>query len=169
VELLFSKSPFVQQGGETSFAYVQPNATADVKLPAVEPAADGKPAAGTFAFELPAELAGRNVMIEIVAGAVKRQQVYYANTMVVTMLENYGQVKVADAKGKPLSKAYVKVYARMRNGQVQFYKDGYTDLRGRFDYASLNTDNLDAVDRFSILVVSPDNGAVVRSAAPPKQ
>jgi len=168
VELLFSKNPFVEQSGATSFAYVQPNATADLKLPDFK-AHVAEPAVKTFTFDLPKEMAGRNVMIEITAGAVKRQQAYYANTMVVTMLENYGQVKVADDKGKALAKAYVKVYARMKTGQVRFYKDGYTDLRGRFDYASLNTDDLDNVERFSILVVSPDNGALVRSAAPPKQ
>ena len=26
-----------------------------------------------------------------------------------------------------------------KNGTVRFFKDGYTDLRGRFDYASLNS------------------------------
>ena len=168
VELLFSKNPFVEQGGTTSFAYVQPNATAEVKLQP-RPTDGPGPHIDTFTFDLPKEMIGRNVMIEITAGAVKRQQAHYANTMVVTMLENYGQVKVADDKGAALPKAYVKVYARLRNGQVQFYKDGYTDLRGRFDYASLNTDDLGSVERFSILVVSPDNGAVVRSATPPRQ
>ena len=38
-----------------------------------------------------------------------------------------------------VSKAYVKVYARLRGGKVRFFKDGYTDLRGKFDYASLNS------------------------------
>jgi hypothetical protein len=70
---------------------------------------------------------------------------------------------------KPLAKVYVKVYARMEDGSVAFYKDGYTDLRGRFDYATLSVDELDGIDRFAILVLSPDNGAVVRTAAPPKR
>ena len=42
------------------------------------------------------------------------------------------------ASERAVSKAYVKVYARLKNGTVRFFKDGYTDLRGRFDYASLN-------------------------------
>jgi len=33
----------------------------------------------------------------------------------------------------------VKVYARLKGGKVRFFKDGYTDLRGKFDYASLNS------------------------------
>ena len=57
----------------------------------------------------------------------------------------------------------------MKNGQVKFYKDGYTDLRGCFDYASLSTNELDFVDRFSILILSEEHGAVVREANPPKR
>ena len=63
----------------------------------------------------------------------------------------------------------MKVYARMKDGAVKFYKDGYTDLRGCFDYTSLNTNELDFVDRFSILILSEEHGAVVREARPPKR
>jgi len=70
---------------------------------------------------------------------------------------------------KPLSKAYVKAYARQQDGSVKFFKDGYTDLRGRFDYSSLSTSDLDHVDRFALLVLSDDHGAVIQEAAPPKR
>ena len=44
------------------------------------------------------------------------------------------------AQNKPTSKAYVKVYrAPPTTASVRFFQDGYTDLRGRFDYASLNS------------------------------
>ena len=69
---------------------------------------------------------------------------------------------------KPLSKAYVKVYAR-RNGIAKFYKDGYTDMRGRFDYATISTEDVSNVDRFAILIMSEENGAIIREVAPPKQ
>jgi hypothetical protein len=85
-------------------------------------------------------------------------------------MENYGQLRVAAKDGdKVLAKVYVKVYARMAGGQVEFYKDGYTDLRGRFDYTSLNTNQLGDVEKFAILVLSEANGSTVREAAPPKQ
>ena len=64
---------------------------------------------------------------------------------------------------------YVKVYAQMQDGSVKFYKDGYTDLRGRFDFGSLNTNELDFVRKFSLLVMSDEHGAVVREAEPPKR
>ena len=71
--------------------------------------------------------------------------------------------------GKPLAKVYVKVYAQMQDGTVKFYKDGYTDLRGRFDYTSLSTNELDFVKKFSLLVLSEEHGAVVREASPPQR
>ena len=50
---------------------------------------------------------------------------------------------------------------------MKFYKDGYTDLRGRFDYASLSTGEIENTERFALLVLSEEHGAVIREAAPP--
>jgi len=160
IELLFSRNPFVQaQTGQ--FAYIRPNEVAALKL---------DPAAKSLTFDLPAKFHNSNVMVEITAGGITRSQAYYANALAVQVIEPYGQVKVTSQQGgKPLPKVYVKVYARMRDGRVKFYKDGYTDLRGRFDYASLSTNELDNVQRFSLLVLSETDGAVVREAAPPKR
>ena len=63
----------------------------------------------------------------------------------------------------------MKVYAKNKDGSIAFYKDGYTDLRGKLDYASLSTNEIDNVQKFSILVLSESDGAMVREAAPPKQ
>ena len=94
----------------------------------------------------------------------------YANDLATQVIANYGQLRVSHAKtGRVVPKAYVKVYARMRDGRVKFYKDGYTDLRGRFDYGALSTNELDNTDRFSILIMSDEHGAVVKEAARPKE
>jgi len=68
-----------------------------------------------------------------------------------------------------VGKVYVKAYARLADGSVKFHKDGYTDLRGRFDYSSVNTPERQAVERFAILVLSEDRGAVIRDVAPPQR
>jgi hypothetical protein len=68
---------------------------------------------------------------------------------------------------RALSATYVKVYARKQGGDVAFYKDGYTDLRGWFDYATLSTNDLDHVERFAILVCSDQSGAAILEATPP--
>ena len=69
--------------------------------------------------------------------------------------------------GKPVLRSYIKVYARKAAGKAVFYKYGYTDLLGKFDYASISTDGLDGASRFALLVMSENNGALVREAAPP--
>ena len=71
--------------------------------------------------------------------------------------------------GKAVSKVYVKVYARLADGSVKFHKDGYTDLRGRFDYVSVNTPERQAAERYAILVLSEDRGAAIREVAPPQR
>jgi len=63
----------------------------------------------------------------------------------------------------------VKVFARRPGGELSFHKDGYTDLRGRFDYASLSGASDLPVERFSILVLSEKNGALIREVAPPQR
>ena len=159
LEQLFSRNPFVQDvSGQ--FAVIQPNDSSDLALP------KGK---NTVVVDLPKTYQDRNVMVEVTGGGKTKSLPYYPNSLNVQLLENYGQVKVLNEQtGKPLAKVYIKVYARSTNGSVQFYKDGYTDLRGRFDYSSLNTGDIESVARFSILIMSESFGAVVREAAPPK-
>ena len=109
-------------------------------------------------------------MIEIEGDGQRQTQTYFAHSLDVRLFENYGQLQVLQQREKrPLSTVYVKVYARLKNGQVRFYKDGYTDLRGRFDYVSLNTNDLEQVEKFSVLLLSPEQGAVVREVAPPRR
>ena len=159
IELLFSRNPFVQQHSG-QFAYIRPNLTQAIVASTPR----------KISFALPASFHSSNVMIEIVAEGIKKVQAYYAHSLDVQLIETYGQLTVAHLDTqKPLSRVYVKVYARMQNGAVQFYKDSYTDLRGRFDYASLNTGEIDQVARYAILVMSEKDGAVVREASPPKR
>ena len=94
----------------------------------------------------------------------------FTNSLGIGMFENYGQVQVRVEKtGLPLAKAYAKVYAQLNNGAVRFHKDGYTDLRGRFDYVSQSNRANDRVVEYSILIMSEENGSVIRQANPPRE
>ncbi len=158
VELLFSRQPFVQQQSE-QFSFVRPNLEQPVALPSD---------AMQWSAPLPEALTGANVIVEVVAGSLRRSTAYFAHALSVQLSPRYGQLRVTQRSDQtPLPRTYVKVYARMQGGAVKFYKDGYTDLRGRFDYASLSTDDLDSVERFSLLVLSREHGALVREASPP--
>ena len=90
--------------------------------------------------------------------------------MEVQVVEAYGQVLLSDPKAKkPISKAYVKVFAKGTGGTVQFHKDGYTDLRGRFDYVTQSNRSLDGITEYAILIISDEHGAVIREAKPPRE
>ena len=160
IELLFSRQPFVQEQSDR-FSFIQPNHSEQLTLPAGD---------DTFAFDLPADYHSANVVVELVGAGQRKSQAYYAHDLAVQVIENYGQVQVRkQGTNQALPRTYVKVYARMHGGAVRFFKDGYTDFRGKFDYASLNTNELASVERFSILILHPEHGAVIREAGVPKR
>lgn len=181
-EFSFSSNPFVSQDAGR-FSIIKPNKTATQALPKDATKLD---------IPLPGEFAKANVLVEVIGAGKRQTQAYHANTLKLTLTETYGRLETRDVTtDKPLPKAYVKVYAKLNNGTVRFFKDGYTDLRGRFDYASLNApDNaaappsadmpangldypmlkpaeLNNVSKLSILVLSDTHGATVKEVDPP--
>ena len=58
---------------------------------------------------------------------------------------------------------------RTKDGEVSFYKDGYTDLRGKFDYATLNSSDISNIDKFSIFVMSDELGSLVKEVKAPSK
>ena len=159
LEFLFSTNPFVSSG-TSRFAIIQPNKSMSMKL-------QGKK--GDRVFQLPAEYQASNVIVEVIGGGKKTSAAVYANELKTTLSDSMGLLTVRHEKtGKPLSKVYVKVYADTAGG-VKFFKDGYTDLRGKFDYASVSSTGLGAVRKFSVLVMSDQHGATVLEAAVPQR
>lgn len=159
IELLFSRNPFMREDSGR-FSHIRPNQTQIIDL---------NPGDTVHTFDLPDSFKADNIMVEVIGQGIRKSRVHYANSLNTLVIENYGQVRVLhEQEKKPIPGVYVKVYARFQDGRVRFYKDGYTDPRGRFDYASLSTDELDHVERFSILVLSDKNGAGVYEAPPPK-
>lgn len=62
----------------------------------------------------------------------------------------------------------MKTFVKTKSGKEKFYKDGYTDLRGRFDYASVNSaSDLKEISRFSIFVMHNKYGSLIREAGRP--
>jgi hypothetical protein len=160
IELLFSRAPFMKDESRR-FSIITPNHSEVVELQ------DGQ---STITLELPHAYRSANTIVEIVGANIRRSQANYAHDLAVQVIEPYGQLRVrVRASGQPLPRAYVKVYARKHGGEVSFYKDGYTDVRGAFDYASLSTNELDSVERFAMLVMTSEHGALIREAAPPQR
>ncbi len=158
IELMFSRKPFLAEGA-TDFAVIRPALSQTLKIKA-----NGEPEELT----LPAAYAKRNLMVEVVGKGRRAATAWYANQLRVRVIQDYGQIDVRGAAdGKPLPTTYVKVFARGADGREQFWKDGYTDLRGRFDYLSRNDRKPEEAVEFSILVLHPELGAEIHSATPP--
>jgi hypothetical protein len=158
LELMFSKNPFVRDGLER-LATVRPGRSEEIALSDKE---------GTAQYQLGDAIARQTWLVEVVSGPARATALYYGGQLKTYVSEGYGQLQASDrADGSPVANAYVKVYARGQDGAVTFYKDGYTDLRGRFDYATLSGGELTSVQRFSILVLDPERGATLHDVAPP--
>jgi hypothetical protein len=55
----------------------------------------------------------------------------------------------------------VKVYSKDSTERVDFYKDGYTDSNGKFDYSTITSDKRSRIAAFSVLVTHETLGAAV--------
>jgi hypothetical protein len=159
LELLFSLQPFEWEDSRR-FAYTAPHAETELELSSES---------DERLLDPPAELAGQNLVVEAVAEGRREVSALYAHRLAVRLMEHYGQLEVRAASGEPLPATYVKAYGMSGSGEVNFYKDGYTDLRGRFDYASLSTNQLNQTEHFALLVASPTHGALVREVAAPQR
>jgi hypothetical protein len=123
-------------------------------------------------FEIPSAISGENLFVEVRAADDKLQKSDYLTYLPFKLncfvTKEFGILKCFEpATNKPVPRVYVKCFAKYNDGSVKFYKDGYTDLRGSFDYVSLNTDKIDNIKSFAILVTSPDHGSKVIVENPP--
>jgi hypothetical protein len=158
LELLFSKTPFVRDGLER-MATVRPGRIESVSL------GDDN---GTARYPLDQNLARQTLLVEVVSGAARDTTLYYGGKLQTFVSEGFGQLQSSDAAtAAPVPSAYVKVYARDNAGNVSFYKDGYTDMRGRFDYATLSSGDLSNVQKLAILVLDAERGATMHEVSPP--
>lgn len=145
-----------------------------------------------------------NVMVSVSTtpqAATRTWKAYYSQTIDVQCLEQTGTIKVITKAaetlstnaslpgskkrkrsdvGRPIRGGYVKVYAELKSGNAStvFWKDGYTDLVGRFAYATVSTSvgssgassndgGLGAVKRFVLFVDGGKEGCVVKTVPVP--
>ena len=157
---MFSQDPFLSVG-TNDYSFVKPNRRDLIK---VDKTSDYK----TVYEEVPAEMKNANMLIQLTSGAATVNLTYFPSNMNIFVLEDAGQVKITSKDGKPLSKVYVKCFSKNTGGSKSFHKDGYTDLRGTFDYASLNLEGSGNIQKFALLIVSEDYGAIMKETKPPK-
>jgi len=168
LELHFSTAPF--QTLEYSYNFVTPNESRSKEI---------KRTTEQLRLVIPQtqHLDDANLIVEVIGrradgkANIVNAQTVYDNDLEVQVGKSVGQIRVmkkadpdsgARSAVTPISKGYVKVYGRVKGtSKGVFFKDGYTDLRGRFDYRTISTDLLEDIDKFAILVCTESAGQTV--------
>ena len=155
VEIRFSKSPFGEASSSAgAITGMKPAWTEEVSL---DPDGETK-------VSLPRELRRANFVLTATgAGGRAEERIEITpGSPDVQVLRECRQLRLRDAAGRPDAGAYVKVYARdASNGETRFLKDGYTDMRGAFDYASVSTDSPFRPREYAVFVQSAKSGVAV--------
>jgi len=183
IEQLFSNSPFT--AGKDALSYVQPSTT--VSMPTVAKVAakkkdsssdedsddDEKAKKATkkkdpnapieTMMDFPKSLDEKsNFVLELFGDdtPLRVAKTQYNNSLSVEFNTSRGDLFVGNFSKFPVVQAYVKVYlATELNPNGFFLKDGYTDLRGRFDYLRSNVALPADATKVAVLVVSDTCGA----------
>jgi hypothetical protein len=152
LEVLFSKNPFLRGDGSTGDQpEIQPNESLEITL------AKGQ---RETSVSLPASLDKGNLLVSAAVGGQQLLRILDSKALELRHTPDTRTVQVLDAAtSKPLPKTYVKVYAQTHSGEILFHKDGYTDLRGKFDYLSHTGIDPVTIKRLAILVSHPEKGA----------
>lgn len=85
----------------------------------------------------------------------------------IVVEERTGVLRVIDRSGKAVIGCYIRVMANKSSPLYGFWKDGYTDLVGRFDYATVSTQEISSVRKFLIYAERKDVGCTLKKADPP--
>ena len=160
LEILFSRSPSIKTLSY-DFGLVKPNyeTTLTVKQQNTE---------DKVTYTIPEEFTSKNIFFEVSSGELKQFETYYTSNITAIINESFGVVKVCNNELKPLIKAYVKCFAKVNGEGMKFYKDGYTDLRGKFDYVSLSSDLIKRVRRFYLFISDEQLGSIIKECKPPE-
>ena len=146
------------------FGFVQANYSETIKIPEDKINKNDN----STDYKIPKEFMNKNLLVEIRAESIKLFDIYLSSNLYIVITESLGELKVIDINLKAITKAYVKVYVELNDNNVQFYKDGYTDLNGKFNYLALNTDQLKKAKKFYIFVSEEKQGAIIKECYPPK-
>ena len=160
IEILFSRSPFMKKTN-VDFSFVKPYLIDTIKI--------NNELKETFIdYDIPEDLIKKNIYIEISSNNIKKYLTNYSSILKCLIIESIGEIKVLSPDLKPLSKVYIKTFCETKDNRILFYKDGFTDLNGKFDYVSLNSDLINNVKKFSILIKTDKFGTMIKQCNPPK-
>lgn len=165
IEILFSKMPFSFKDSNIN-SFIKPR---HEKLLEMEKASSYQ----VQELTIPEDLRQRVLLVKVEGGGKNSSVLLFDHSFEVSVTEAYGLIRVSDKQGQYIPKAYVKCFMKgkggARGGDVKFYKDGYTDFGGMFDYASLNSDSMDNIEKFAVYVYVEGKGHQVIEVGTPRK
>ncbi len=150
LEVLFSNDPFYDKelGG---YQAIEPSHKLKVPL---------SQTSNKTLYTLPKYLHSENLLITLPSGSTGAEKVVIdSSTINARVSAKKGILQaIQPDKNKFLPRTYVKVYAKLHSENITFFKDGYTDLRGKFRYNTSNRIKLSDIKEFAILIHQPELG-----------
>lgn len=168
-EFLFSNAPFSLLPGSNStevlkeFSFVKPSTTFTLSLN------DSNGQQTVPLEDIFPDLTSSSSMVKVSGGGLEQALLHFGNSLRVRVMERLGVLEVASSEENvPMAGAYVKVFASRRDTHAtEFHKDGYTDRRGRFDYATISSHGVNLINSFAVLVSTDTHGLVTVCTNPP--
>jgi len=151
LEFLFSNAPFLGSN-DASYKALRPLQEFVVKLDEEK---------STTEFKLPESYQSGNRLLVIDDGEKEWLHPLQSTKLSTTINSASGMLQSL-TQGKPMPRCYVKVYALTKDGSVNFFKDGHTDLRGMFDYRSHNVHAPADVQSFALFISHPELGSITK-------
>ncbi|MCW1923315.1 hypothetical protein OKA05_12190 [Luteolibacter arcticus] len=152
LEVMFSKDPFLSGNG-AALPGIRANESREVALQGEQ-----------TDVELPESFRRGNVLVAAQSGSTKVLRVLDSRALETVRQPLDRTVQVFDSTSRlPLPQTYVKVYVQGPDGEAVFHKDGYTDLRGKFDYLSHTGSDLGEIRKVAVFVSHPEKGARIES------
>jgi hypothetical protein len=152
LEVMFSKDPFLSGDG-ASLPAIRANESREVALQGEQ-----------TEVELPEAFRRGNVLVAAQSDKTKVLRVLDSRALDTVRQPLDRTIQVFDSVGRlPLPQTYVKVYVQGPDGEAIFHKDGYTDLRGKFDYLSHTGSDLGEIRKVAVFVSHPEKGARIES------
>merc|ERR1712113_644812 len=183
IEQLFSNKPFT--AGKDALSYVQPTTTLNIETikkveikqkdsdDSTDSEEEAKRQAALKKKDPNSEIVNTivfpknydeksNFVLELLGQGTNLRiaKTQYNNSLYVEFNKERGDVFVGNFSKFPVVKAYIKVYlSTTLNPNGFFLKDGYTDLRGRFNYLSTDVAVPHDAIKVAVLIASDSCGA----------
>ena len=178
LEILFTREPKISEiinkpkddnnqsnNIKEKFGFVQPNFSTVIKIPELK----NNNKSNSTIYEIPKNYKNKNLLIEVNYESIKLLYLYLSSNLYIMITESIGELRVLDQNLKPLVKAYVKVYAKLDDeNNIIFYKDGYSDLNGKFNYLIINNNLIKQIKKFYVYIYEVNHGDTIKECFPPK-